>query len=458
MFKQKMKYNKISKAFKEAGYELYMVGGCVRDFYLGIKPHDIDFATNATPEIVKSILSRDFISYTNVGERFGTIVARIDNEEFEITTYRKETGYADGRHPDKIDFAKTIEEDLARRDFTMNAMAMNPDTMKIVDPFGGIKDIDRKVVTAVGDANLRFKEDSLRILRALRFSIKYGFDIDSNTKDAMLQNKEELRNISKERITDELKKILTSGKPVSKYFKEFSDIVFEIIPELKPCYKFDQKSKWHKHDVYEHILAVVDGCKTIKFEVKLAALLHDIGKPSTFTLDDNGYGHFYGHPEKSYEISQSVISNTLRLTNKEKDEVLTLVRFHDAPFACTEKSARRAMQKFGIEYVRDFTILRQSDRDDHINLDSTKMPSIPDFLAMCEEIEKSNTCLSLKTLNINGDDLINLGYEKGPDIGKELNFLLDLVVSGCVENDRRSLVTLAKEDLLEKTEDMEADL
>ena len=425
----------LTQKLKERGHTAFCVGGCVRDSLMGVKPHDWDLTTSAIPEQIIEVLERNNIAYHTVGIEFGTVVAIIHGEEYEITTYRLETDYKDGRHPSDIVWAKTIEEDLARRDFTMNAIAYDCDSDKIIDPHMGVSDIKGKILKTVGSSIDRFNEDALRILRALRFSIKYNMTISSSTVFAIHNSYQGLGLVSKERITEEFRKILTCGKPVSNIFIQFYDVICYIIPELKQCYKFNQNNKYHIHDVYEHTLCVVDNCKTIKFEIKMAALLHDIGKPNCYSEDENGFGHFYGHPEVSKVIANSVLSNDFKVTRDEKELILKLVENHDIPLVETHKSVRRAMNKLGVDFLNDFFVLKQADMDDHIYSDNKYITTTDNFKSIMQELIDEDACFSMKDLAINGNDIMQLlDIKSGKKVGEILNTLLDEVIEEKLEN------------------------
>lgn len=289
----------------------------------------------------------------------------------------------------------------------------------------------------------RFNEDTLRILRAMRFSVSYGLNIENNTYKAMILNKDGLKNISKERITSELEKMLTSGNSIKDIFMSCSDIVTVIIPELECCIGFDQHNKYHKHTVYEHILSVVDHCETDDFIVKMAALLHDIGKPATYTEDDEGYGHFYGHPEVSYEISKEVLSKRLRLSNEQYDEILLLVKYHDMDLATTRRSVKRALNKLGETTLRKWLVLKLADRKDHIGFSDEEIKGdLKCIEEILNDIITTQDCFSIKDLSVNGKDLISIGYIPGKELGNVLNQLLEMVIDGC-DNDKEVLLEIA---------------
>ena len=449
---------KIFNMFDREWTPIYLVGGCVRDMLLGTAPKDYDFTVETTPENIENILRLYHIPFNAMSAKYGTIVARIGNEEYEITSTRKEADYVDNRHPEEVIFGVSIEEDLKRRDFTINAMAMDSKG-NIIDSFDGNKcfDMENHLIKTVGNPETRFKEDPLRIMRALRFSITKGFQLDAATQKAMVDCKDMLNNISKERITAELRKILTAGVDIQPYFanSDMMKIIKVIIPELGPCMHFEQHNKYHHQDVYNHILSVVDNCKTDKFEVKLAALLHDIGKPQTYVTDAEGWGHFYGHAKVSRDIAETVIDERLSLTAREKDLVLALVEHHDMEVHVTEKCARRMLNKFDRDFLSDFCILRQADRDDHVNLDPSRpLVNLNEFMAIVDEKIKKNTAVKVSDLAVRGNDLMDTFHIFGPTVGQTLKALLDAVMDEKVTNDKDALLAFAAQ-YLEKDTDLE---
>lgn len=449
---------KIFNIFDREWTPIYLVGGCVRDMFLGTTPKDYDFTVETPPENIENILRLYHIPFNAMSAKYGTIVARIGNEEYEITSTRKEADYVDNRHPEEVIFGVSIEEDLKRRDFTINAMAMDSKG-NIIDSFDGNKcfDLENHLIKTVGNPETRFKEDPLRIMRALRFSITKGFQLDAATQKAMVDCKDMLNNISKERITAELRKILTAGVDIQPYFanSDMMKIIKVIIPELGPCMHFEQHNKYHHQDVYNHILSVVDNCKTDKFEVKLAALLHDIGKPQTYVTDAEGWGHFYGHAKVSRDIAETVIDERLSLTAREKDLVLALVEHHDMEVHVTEKCARRMLNKFDRDFLSDFCILRQADRDDHVNLDPNRpLVNLNEFMAIVDEEIKKNTAVKVSDLAVRGNDLMDTFHIFGPTVGQTLKALLDAVMDEKVTNDKDALLAFAAQ-YLEKDTDLE---
>lgn len=437
------KAKEIVQNLQKEGYPTYFVGGYVRDLNLGVPPHDIDIATLAHPGVVHGL----FHNVLNTGIDHGTVTVLTEGEGFEVTTFRIDGLYSDFRHPDEIKFVGTIEEDLSRRDFTINAMAYDPVSETLIDPYLGKEDLSQKVIRCVGNPLDRFTEDPLRVLRAMRFAIKLGFSIEKETANAMHQPevlKSLSENISKERITAELKNMLTYGKPVTPVFLEFSDVICSILPQMKECIGLYQNN-WHKHNVYEHILSVVDECEN-QFEIKLAALLHDIGKPECLTTDEQGRNHFYGHPQVSKKIAEEIFENNLRITRKEKDIILTLIEIHDIYINPDKKYIRKMLQKYGEEICKAWIILKRADLSDHCcpvgkeQLRQNTDKRFQDFQIYFQEILTSQEPLRIKDLNINGMDVRTiLDCKSGPVVGKVLSFLLEAVMDKEVENEKEKL-------------------
>lgn len=430
----------ILQELNKCGHEAYIVGGCVRDRLLHLEPHDWDICTSATTDVIMEIFSGETIIPT--GLKHGTVTIMIDSVPYEVTTFRVDGKYTDSRRPDNVCFTNNLLEDLKRRDFTINAMAYSSFS-GLIDPFNGASDIQNNLLKCVGSPDDRFKEDALRILRAMRFAVKYGLNIENATYEAMIDNKDGLKNISKERITSELEKMLTCGNDIKNLFSYCSDIITVILPELDCCIGFDQHNKYHKHAVYEHILSVVDLCDTDDFVIKMAALLHDIGKPSTYTEDEEGYGHFYGHPEVSHEICKEVLSKRLRVSNDQYDEILLLVKYHDMDLATTRKSVKRALYKLGENTLRKWLILKLADTKDHIRFSKEEiegdLKSIEEIL---NDIISTQDCFSIKDLSVNGNDLISIGYKPGKELGNTLNLLLQMIIDGC-DNEKGVLLKIA---------------
>lgn len=415
-----------------AGYDAYIVGGCVRDSLLNRKPHDWDICTNAAPDQVKKVMhSRGYQTF-DTGIKHGTVTVVRQDENFEITTFRVDGEYTDNRRPDRVEFTGNIIEDLSRRDFTINAIAYTDDG-RFVDPWNGSYDLHAGIIRCVRNPDDRFKEDALRIMRALRFASTYGFRIEKETAAAIHRNKDLLKNISAERIQSELCKMLC-GKGVLDILLEYKDVMSVIIPELEPCIGFQQNNPYHRYDVYDHIAHAVSKYKGNDISIKMTLLLHDIGKPECYVVDDEGTGHFYEHCVASMRIAKDVMAR-LRFDNRTRDEVVDLVLYHDADINPSVRSVRRWLNKVGadifnkLHQVRIADVYAQSglNRDERIS-DCDKAYGIAQYVVAEQQ------CFTLKDLDINGHDILELGAEPGPQVGRVLNHLLDRVLDDEIEN------------------------
>lgn len=418
------------------GFDSYIVGGCVRDSLLGLCPHDWDICTAATPEQVKEIFTGGRYRVIETGLKHGTITIVMNDGQYEVTTFRTDGVYSDYRRPDNVSFVKDIEDDLARRDFTINAMAF--DGNKLLDPFGGRNDLRRKIVSCVGGANDRFQEDALRILRALRFASVYGFTIEENTADAIHRSKRLLSHIAAERISAEICKLLC-GKDVLNILLKYSDIFSIIIPELGPCIGFEQNNRYHQYTVYEHIAHAVANYTGDDVTIKLALLLHDVGKPSCYTEDKNG-GHFYEHGLFSRDMAEAAL-NRLRLDNKTKSEAVELVLYHDSVIEPVQKSVRKWLGKIGERQFFRLLDVRMADIKAHA--EGTQGERIRKCAALREvakNVLEEKQCFSMKDLAIDGYDVMRLGISQGPMVGAILNTILEAVISGALPNDRKTLL------------------
>lgn len=425
----------VLKKLQDSGYEAYCVGGCVRDYLLGQCPDDYDVTTSALPEQIMKVFGG--YKLLTVGLKHGTVTVIIDKKPVEITTYRVDGDYKDHRHPSEVRFTPCLEEDLARRDLTINAMAYCPET-GIIDPFGGQNDLKNGIIRCVGDPMKRFDEDGLRILRALRFASRYGFEIDKYTSDAVHRLRYLLSFISAERINNELCGILTGSCGDILY--NYSDVICEIIPEMYPCIGFEQHSKYHDKTVYGHIVATVAASEPT-VEARLTMLLHDIGKPASFFMKD-GVGHFYGHADVSCEIAVKIIER-LRFSNKIADEVLFLIKNHGIVINDDTRSIRRGLSRYGTE--RFLKLIRV-----HYYDTCGKAPAYFGEKDLFDSIEKhtreyleNEPPMNLKQLKVNGSDISKFGIT-GREIGEALSFLLEQVIDGNCENDKDSLLTLIK--------------
>lgn len=426
----------VADELNKQGFEAYFVGGCVRDAYMGIKPHDFDITTNASPDEMKKVFSKFRVILT--GEKHGTVTVLSEGENVEVTTYRIDGEYKDSRHPENVIFTKNIEEDLARRDFTINAIAYSDG--EYVDPFDGINDIDNKIIRAVGEADARFCEDALRIMRALRFSATLGFDIEEQTKVSIHKNAYLLKNIAVERIYVEFSKLIM-GKNAEKILLEYSDVMGVFMPCILPCVGFEQKNKYHIYDVYTHMVKAVSAAP-FDLKIRLAAYLHDIGKPECFTIDEKG-GHFKGHSEESARIAEDILTR-LKVDNDTKKCVVGLVKEHQRDIIPEKKYVKRFLSKFSGEFFDMLMKVMRADTAAHSSLAEVNFEKIEKLIEIKNEIMEENECISLKNLEVNGKDIISVGITDGKRIGEILKMLLEMVIDEKVENDKEELMKIIK--------------
>ena len=425
---------------EQAGYEAYIVGGCVRDCILGLSPDDWDITTNALPEQVGALFRRTI----DTGIEHGTVTVMIGDEGYEVTTYRTDGAYSDGRHPDKVTFVPSLEEDLKRRDFTINAMAYN-DSKGLVDLFGGRDDIAKKTVRCVGLADERFSEDALRMMRAVRFAAKLGYSIDDEALASIKKLAPTLSKVSAERITAELTKLLVSDHP------EMIETLYEtgltkiFFPELDKAFDTPQVHPHHCFNVGKHITESVRLSKNDRI-VRFAMLLHDIGKPDTLTMDEKGITHFHGHPAVSAKMGEEILRRW-KLDNDTVYRVCRLIKHHDMGKGkgCTPTLTRKAVSVMEDDFPRLLEVMRadvlaQSDFQREFKLENIK-----NYAAEYERILKEGECCSLKELAVGGRDLIAAGMTPGPAMGEILGKLLDRVLEDPSLNDRDKLLSIAKE-------------
>ncbi|MBQ9121295.1 MAG: HD domain-containing protein [Clostridia bacterium] len=423
-----------------AGHEAYAVGGCVRDALLGCPIHDVDVATSAPPSLVKEVFAGFPVIETGI--KHGTITVRIDRNPIEITTYRSDGSYADGRHPDSVSFGCSLAEDLARRDFTVNAMAYHPER-GLVDRFGGREDLSHRLIRCVGDPQRRFEEDALRVLRALRFSSVLDFDIEPKTEDAIHALATHVSLVSVERITAELTRLLI-GVRAGRILREFSDVIGVFLPEILPAVGFDQHNYHHKYNVLDHIAAVVDAAPADP-TLRLAALLHDIAKPLCFTTDGEGVGHFYGHATLGAKLAEEILRR-LRYDNRTVEEVTRLVRYHDGPIEAEKKAVRRKLARLGEENFFRLIALQRADCMGQADWLRDRLAHYDVLEKIAKEICAAEECLSVSKLAVNGHDLMAEGYQ-GRAIGEALRILLDAVLSEQVANDKAALLAFLKNQI-----------
>ncbi len=434
------------------GYEAYIVGGCVRDILIGKEPSDFDVATNALTEEIEEIFKDE--ETIDIGKQFGTIIVHLEEGDVEVTTFRAEGSYIDGRRPEWVKFLPSIEEDLSRRDFTVNAIAYN-ESLGFIDPFNGIEDLKKKVLITVGNPKDRFSEDYLRIMRAIRFSCQLEFEIDEETFCACKELGKNISKISIERITQEFLKILVCKKP-SKGIRLMEKIgVLEIIlPELIPTIGFDQHNPHHDKDVYNHILCVLDNTPCI-LSVRLAALFHDIGKPFKLTIDEKGIGHFYGHDKLGAEIVEKVLRR-FRCSNSLVVQVAVLVREHMTQHEnFSEKGLKRLVRRVGEKNIINLFSLQKADRQ--CSNKNASIDNIIDLEKRVKKIIEEKEAFDIKHLKINGNDLIDLGYEEGKIIGDILEYLLEIVIEDPSKNKNEILkkIVLDKYPICEENKKIE---
>ena len=421
------------------GYEAYVVGGCVRDSLIGRTPNDWDITTNATPEQMKACFA-DF-RVIETGIQHGTLTVIVDGTQLEITTYRNDGEYLDNRHPVQVTFSTHIKDDLSRRDFTVNAMAYHP-TRGLVDLFGGKEDLNGHIIRAVGDAKTRFEEDGLRILRAIRFASVLDFDIHADTAKAVHACKHLLSGIAFERIREEFCKLIC-GKGAVRILREYIDVIAVFLPELARCVGFDQNTKYHCYDVFEHTLHALELYQGDDLMIHLGILLHDIGKPLCYTEDELG-GHFKGHAPAGVEITREILAR-LRFDNDTIRRMELLVEWHDIPLSAEKKRVKRLMQKLSDEDILRLLEIKRCDRLAHAVDFQELPPELEHIPAVMEEIRAEDACLSLRTLAVDGDDLMALGIPKGKQIGEMLHWLLDEVIEERLPNEKNALLQAAKE-------------
>lgn len=428
------KVKKIIAEIESNGYEAYAVGGCVRDSILGRIPNDWDITTSAGPQKIKKMFRRTI----DTGIQHGTVTVMIEREGFEVTTYRIDGEYEDGRHPKEVTFTSELTEDLKRRDFTINAMAYN-DRDGLVDIFGGVMDIRNRIIRCVGNPMERFEEDALRMMRAVRFSAQLGYTIERKTKDAIRGMAGNLRNISAERIQSELVKLLLSPNP------DFLRVCYEtgitdiVLPEFDECMRTVQNNPHHCYTVGEHTLHSLGGVKDDKV-LRLTMLFHDMGKPETKYTDTEGIDHFHGHAAAGERIARQVLSR-LRFDNDTINKVSRLVFYHDYPVEISAKSVRRAVNKIGEDIFPYLFDVKKADIEAQSGYcREEKTESLQEIKKIYEKILEDRQCMSLRELAVTGKDLIDAGMKPGKEMGEMLERLLSVVLDNPEENTKEKLM------------------
>ncbi|MDR0491016.1 MAG: HD domain-containing protein [Oscillospiraceae bacterium] len=429
----------IIDTFENSGCEAFVVGGCVRDCLLGKAPVDWDICTPSLPERTIEIFKGRHIIET--GLKHGTITLMLNHKPFEITTYRIDGTYSDNRRPDSVEFVNDLKEDLARRDFTINAMAYSP-KCGLIDFFEGEADLQNKTIRCVGDADKRFQEDALRVMRALRFASNLCFTIAKDTSDAAYRNKGLLHKISAERLATELSKLIT-GANACATLSDYAPVLVEIIPEIKDMIGFNQNTPYHFLDVWEHTLARM-GEAPADVTLRLTMLLHDVAKPGCYSEVD-GTGHFYGHPQVSSDIAKKTLRR-LKYDNNTIETVTQLILYHDTGIEPEMKQVKRWLNRIGEQRLRQLVEVKKADAmAQSEKYRRVKLDALRDIVSLIDEIIEKRQCFSLKDMAVDGKDLIASGIPEGAEIGKILNRLLDMILDEQIGNEKTALLEAAQQ-------------
>jgi len=423
-------------ALEQAGYAAWCVGGCVRDDCLGLTPADYDLCTSALPEETEAVFSGFGLVLS--GKKHGTVGVITGGTVVEITTFRTEGAYRDNRHPDWVKFVPNVEDDLARRDFTVNAMAWSP-TRGYADPFGGRRDLEKKVLRAVGDPVQRFREDSLRILRGVRFAVRYALSVEQRTLDAMVSEVHLMKNLARERVFDELCKLLPLV--TAEDLIRFAPILGAVLPPLGAEVGFEQHSPHHAFDVYTHTAYVTESVPK-ELTLRWAALLHDVGKVPTFTRDETGRGHFYGHAQAGAELADELL-RSLKAPTQLREQVVLLIGQHMTPLTEDKKLLRRRMSRLGPDTVRQLLALQRADFGSKGVIEKRLSGEFDAIEALLQQIEAENACLRVTDLAVNGHDLMALGF-RGRAVGDALSELLEQVLDEQLPNEKEALLAYIK--------------
>lgn len=461
----------IIREFTKYGHPSFLVGGCVRDIILGRTPHDWDICTDATPEQMElmvhcmikneehieqyckengSVYAKRHIKTIPTGLKHGTLTIVINDEPYEVTTFRCDGNYSDGRRPDSVSFTKSLVDDLQRRDFTINAIAYSL-WEGFIDPFNGMKDIKKKIIRCVGNPYDRFNEDGLRIMRAVRFSAQLGFNIEECTKTAMNELVDNLDKVSNERINSELYKIMSSFN--SYLLITNKNILCKIIPEFKDCIDYNQNNPYHIYTLHKHTaIALIEEYYSDPI-INLSILFHDIGKPHCCTIGKDGYSHFKGHGRVSADMAEKIMKR-LKFDNNTINKVKELVFYHDATFEVGKKYIKRWLNRLGEEQFKRLLRIRIADiKAQSFEYERERINKVTDIQMLLETVLQENECFTLKDLAINGKDLMEHGVPEGKTIGTILNTLLTMVIDGEINNDKDSLLQMTNLLLKSRGED-----
>ena len=421
--------------FNNNGFEAYIVGGCVRDLILERNPKDYDITTSASPKETIKLFKEYKVIPTGI--KYGTVTVIINNTPIEVTTFRKEGKYIENRRPESVKFLSNIEEDLKRRDFTINAMAYNK-KVGLIDLFEGRQDLEKGIIRVVGDGKERFKEDAIRILRAYRFAGRYDFKIEEDTLTAIKQNMQLLNNVAKERILPEIKEIFESGMDINKM-----DFITTLFPIIKECFHTYQNNKYHMQNVGEHTYKTFNNIENV-FHLKMTMLLHDVGKVKTKTTDTENIDHFYNHSDISREMAKNILDD-FKFDNETKYKILTLIKNHDKYMAPKNKYVKEKLNEFGEELFFDLIKVRIADDESkNHKLVKDNLKRFRDTEEFAKRVIKNKEPYRISDLKINGDDIISLGY-KGKDVGKILEYLLREVIEDKNKNEKSKLIEIVRE-------------
>ena len=427
----------ILQTLADTGFEAHLVGGCVRDLLRGVEPHDWDICTSARPEETEACFAGHRIIET--GLKHGTVTVLEEGEPCEVTTYRTEGPYSDSRRPDYVEFVSSLEADLARRDFTMNAIAMGLDG-RLRDPFGGAADIQTGLIRCVGESAHRFQEDGLRVMRALRFAAVLGYGIEKRTAQAIHENRHMLEHVGAERIRVELCKLLV-GEEAGNILRQYPDVFCQFWPQLEPLVTLEQNNPWHCWGGWEHTIHAVEAAPP-DLMLRLTMLLHDIGKPNCKSTDENGIDHFYGHPAVSAKLADQML-RSLKFDNRTRERVVTLVEHHDVQIPCRDRSIRKWLGRLGPEtFFQLLEVKRADGMGQAYELVKDRLAELEEMKTKAEELVAQGQCFTLKDLAINGRDVIAAGVAPGPEVGRVLNGFLQRVLNDEVPNERDVLRNL----------------
>ena len=429
---------------RENGYEAYVVGGAVRDILLAKAPGDYDVATSALPAEVISVFGEKYCHPTGLSH--GTVTVVSEGTPIEVTTFRVDGDYADSRHPDNVSFSRSLEEDVKRRDFTINAMAMSEDG-SVLDYYGGVEDLKNRILRTVGDPEARFSEDALRILRALRFASELGFVIEEKTSAEIFRQKESLLSLSAERIWKEFSRLIC-GSFCAPILRKYFDVFAVILPEIAPMKGFEQHNPHHVFDVWEHTLAAMTYIPPTPV-LRMAILLHDIGKPSCFEMGEDGIGHFRGHPKVSAAMAEEILTR-LKVDTETRETVVLLVKAHDVPLDPVLKNVRRRLAQYGEERVRLLLEIKRADISAHSLKSAYRLAELSRFEVLLNKTIEEQLCFSYASMEVNGKDLMEIGIPAGTRLGSIKKQLLNEIIDGVIPNEKTALLQRARDIWSEK--------